>query len=138
MLMFSVKVAKPVPLKAPSVDAILVDFAVELVEPEVVVPEEVLPGEVLVGEDVVLRERASISYVRKVDSLQHCRLTCSLCRTLNGTATATTTIITRSAARKAQSFHLLFNADCLSGSFDSSGDIISLSALFHASFSGAL
>lgn len=52
--MFSVKVAKPVPLKAPSVDAILVDFAVELVEPEVVVPEEVLPGEVLVGEDVVL------------------------------------------------------------------------------------
>lgn len=54
MLIFSVKVAKPVPLKAPFVDAILVDFAVELVEPEVVVPEEVLPGEVLVGEDVVL------------------------------------------------------------------------------------
>lgn len=124
------------PLKAPSVDAILVALDVE---PEVEVPEgvlpEVLPEEALVGEDVVLDERGLVSCIRMVDSLQHCRLYLLLCRTLSGTATATTTMMTRSAASKAQSFHLLLNSDCLSGSF--SGDIISLSALFHASFSGA-
>lgn len=49
--MFSVKVAKPVPLNAPSVDAILVALGVE---PEPDLPGEVLPGEVLVGEDVLL------------------------------------------------------------------------------------
>lgn len=59
--MFSVKVAKPVPLKAPSVDAILLGLGVE---PEfgllvVLFPEEVLevlPEEVVVGEELVLHE----------------------------------------------------------------------------------
>lgn len=69
MLIFSVKVAKPVPLNAPSVDAILVALDVELefdlpeeVLPGGLLPMEVLPGEalleeVLFGEDVVLQER---------------------------------------------------------------------------------
>lgn len=61
--MFSVKVAKPVPLNAPLVDAILVglDVEPEFGLPNVVLPEEVSPGEVLVGEDEVLDERALIS-----------------------------------------------------------------------------
>ena len=57
--MFSVKVANPVPLKAPSVDAILGGLDAEpdfgfpvLVPPELVV--DVLPEELLVGEELVL------------------------------------------------------------------------------------
>lgn len=66
------------PLKAPSVDAILVALDVELDFglPDIVLPEEVLPGEVLVGEGVELDERTSISYTGMVNSLQHYRLTC--------------------------------------------------------------
>ena len=77
MLIFSVKVAKPVPLNAPSVDATLVTLDVELEFdlPEGVLPEEVLPGDSLGGEDVVLRgERQSARYV--VDSMKtKCTLT---------------------------------------------------------------
>ena len=69
--MFSIKVAKPVPLNAPSVDAILVALDVELefdlpeeVLPEGVLPEEFLPKESLVGEIVVLQKRALISSMR--------------------------------------------------------------------------
>lgn len=74
--MFSVKVAKPVPLKAPSVDAIRVALDVELefglpdvLLPDVVLPEEVFSGGVLVGEDVALDEKAFISYIRMIDLL---------------------------------------------------------------------
>ncbi len=66
--MFSVKVAKPVPLNAPDVDATLVGLEVEVefdlpeeVLPEGVLPEEVLPGELLEGEDVVLQGRVLVS-----------------------------------------------------------------------------
>ena len=66
------------PLKAPSVDAILVALDVE---PEVEVPEGVLPEEVVVAEDVaeyvVLDGKGLISYIHMLDSLQHCTLTCS-------------------------------------------------------------
>ena len=60
--MFSVKVARPVPLNAPSVDATLVTLEVELefdllegVLLEGVLPEEALPGDPSAEEDVVLR-----------------------------------------------------------------------------------
>ena len=63
--MFSVKVAKPVPLNAPSVDAILIglDMEVEFDPPgerlpEAALPEELLPGEPLVGADFVLPEES--------------------------------------------------------------------------------
>lgn len=69
--MFSVKIAKPVPLNAPSVEATLVALDVELefdlpeeVRPEGVLLEEVLPGEALVGEDVGLPDGAPISSMR--------------------------------------------------------------------------
>lgn len=64
--MFSVKVARPVPLNAPSVDAILValDVELEFESPEGVLPEEFLPKELLVGEGVVLHKRALISSMR--------------------------------------------------------------------------
>ena len=68
--MFSVKVAKPVPLNAPSVDATLVTLDVELEFDlsEGVLSEEVLPGDPPAGEDVVLRaERQSARCV--VDSM---------------------------------------------------------------------
>ena len=59
--MFSVKVANPVPLKAPSVDAILAGLDAEpdfglpvLLPPELVV--DVLPVELLVGEGLVLHD----------------------------------------------------------------------------------
>ena len=63
--MFSVKVAKPVPLNAPSVDAILVALGVELEFdlPDEVLPDEVFPEEALVGEDVVLHQGALISKI---------------------------------------------------------------------------
>ena len=69
--MFSVKVAKPVPLNAPSVDAILVTLEAELefdlpeeVLPEGVLPEEFLPKESLVGKVLLLQKRALISSMR--------------------------------------------------------------------------
>ena len=74
--MFSVKVAKPVPLNAPSVDATLVALDVELefdlpeeVPPEGLLPEALFPGELvpgglLAGEGVVLRWRVLISSMR--------------------------------------------------------------------------
>ena len=91
MLIFSVKVAKPVPLNAPSVDATLVTLDVELefdlpegVLPEVVLPEEVLPGDPLAGEDVVLRgERESARCV--VDSMN---MKCQLTRSYAGRSRA--------------------------------------------------
>lgn len=71
MLMFSVRIAKPVPLNAPSVEATLVALDVELefeLPEEVllggVLLEEVLPGEALVGEDVKLPDGAPISSMR--------------------------------------------------------------------------
>lgn len=69
--MFSVKIAKPVPLNAPSVEATLVALDVELefdlpeeVLLEGLLLEEVLPGEALVGEDVGLPDAAPISSMR--------------------------------------------------------------------------
>ena len=64
--MFSVNIAKPVPLNAPSVEATLValDVELEFELPEEVLPEVVLPGEALVGEDVGLPDRAPISSMR--------------------------------------------------------------------------
>ena len=82
--MFSVKVAKPVPLNAPSVDAILVTLEAELEFnlPEEVLPEGVLPG-IFAKRTIGRRGRGTSEEsahqlnARSILWLRGCELTCS-------------------------------------------------------------